>query len=255
MLIKEWSKFGYNPQLNLEFYQAVCVKRAFPLHMHDYYVICFVEQGLQSFTHHKVKHLTPPGGLIILNPGDDHTGEPADKNGFEYRALYPTLTHMQEAVFEITGKQEKLPLFLNVRIDDPELVKLIRALHLSLCNKASTIELESLFLTLLNQLVMKHAEIEVSLKPSRQEHRAVKQACDYIYDHATEKLTLTELANEIGFSRFYFLRVFRDEMGMPPHVYLESVRIVKAKKLMDNRLPLNQVATELGFSDQSHFTN
>lgn len=255
MLTKEWSQYGFNPHLNLEFYQATCIKKGFPLHMHDYYVICFIEQGLQSFSHHKVKHLTPPGGLIVLNPGDGHTGEPADNNGFKYRALYPTLSHMKEAVLEITENQAKSPFFANVRIDDPELVQSFRALHLSLTHETTPIECESLFITALSQLILKYSEINAPAKVSRKEHRAVQTACCYIHEHMAEGFNLTTLAEQVGLSRFYFLRVFRDEIGIPPHTYLESIRISKAKQLLESDMPLSQIASELGFSDQSHFTN
>lgn len=252
---KEWSKLWYNRQLGLELYQAVCIKRGFPLHMHDYYVICFVEQGLQSFSHRKMKHLTPPGGLILLNPGDDHTGEPADDYGFEYRALYPTKAHMEEAIFELTGKHQKRPFFPSVRIDDPELSGYVRALHLSLINETPPIEQESLFLMVLTKLIMEHAEMHPKTQAPKKERYVVQQACGYIHDHASEGITLTELAEHVGLSRYYLLRVFREAMGMPPHTYLESVRISKAKQLLEVGLPLTQVAMELGFSDQSHFTN
>jgi AraC-like DNA-binding protein len=251
----EWSKLWYNPQLKIQTYQAVCIKHGFPLHMHDYYVVCFVEWGLQSFSHRRVKHLTPPGGLILLNPGDDHTGEPADENGFEYRALYPTLTHMREVMFELTEKDREPPCFSNIRVDNPELTRAIRTLHLSLNNLTSSLECESLLLTVLAKLITEQTFKYSNVQAPKKERYAVQKACRYICEHATEGITLRELANEVGLSRYYLLRVFREEMGMPPYAYLESIRIGKAKKLLETGLPLTQVASELGFSDQSHFTN
>jgi len=255
MGLKEWSKLWYNPQLDLELYQAACIKRCFPLHMHNYYVFCFVEKGLQSFSHRKEKYLTPPGGLILLNPGDAHTGEPADEYGFEYRAIYPKIFHMQEAAFELTGKWQNFPFFPKVRVDDPELAGYVRALHLSLIDEMPPITRVSLFLMVLTKAIMQYAEMNSTASVPGKERYAVKQACQYIQDHATEGITLTEVAEHVSLSRYYFLRVFREEVGMPPHAYLESVRIGKAKQLLEKGLSLNQVAHESGFSDQSHFTN
>lgn len=257
MEAKEWSKLWYNPQLDLESFQAVCIKRGFPAHMHDYYVFCLIEEGLQSFSFQKAKHLTPPGGLIILNPGDTHTGEPADPYGFEYRALYPKTAHMEEAAFELLGERRnpQAPFFPRVRIDDPDLAAAVRALHLALRNEASPLQRESLFLMVLAKAITQYAEMRPALPGLGQERRAVKQACLYIREHAAEGITLTALANHVHLSRYYFLRVFRETVGMPPHAYLESVRIGKAKQLLEQGLPLNRVAHESGFSDQSHFTN
>jgi AraC-like DNA-binding protein len=255
MEFKEWSKLWYDPQLGLESYQAVCIKHGFPSHMHDYYVFCYIEKGLQSFLYRKAKYLTPPGGLILLNPGDAHTGEPADVRGFEYRAVYPTVRHLQEAVYELSGKWRDAPFFPEVRVDDPGLAGAMRALHQSLAAETPPLQRESLFLMVLTRVIRQYAASNHALPTPGREPNAVKRACQYIHDHAAEGITLTEVAESVHLSRYYFLRVFHEAVGMPPHAYLESVRIGKARRLLEKGLPLNQVAHESGFSDQSHFTN
>ncbi|MCA9915370.1 MAG: helix-turn-helix transcriptional regulator, partial [Anaerolineae bacterium] len=50
------------------------------------------------------------------------------------------------------------------------------------------------------------------------------------------------------------LRVFHDEVGMPPYTYLESVRIRHAQQLIAAGRPLIDVALDVGFSSQSNFT-
>lgn len=256
---KEWSKLWYNPQLDLGSYQATCIKRGFPSHMHDYYVFCYIEKGLQSFSYRKTKHLTPPGGLILLNPGDAHTGEPADELGFEYRAIYPKINHMQDIAIELNRDcripLSDAPVFPHVRIDDLELAGWVRTLHEALINETSLMERESLFLTVLSKAVFRYAEIRPNPMTVGHDRHAVKRACDYIADRATEGISLSEVAEYVNLSRYYFLRVFHKDVGMPPHAYLESVRIGKAKRLLDQGLPLNEVALQSGFSDQSHFTN
>src|SRR5690606_28765236 len=69
-----------------------------------------------------------------------------------------------------------------------------------------------------------------------------------------QDLTLNELAATAGLSRFYFLRAFRREVGVPPHAYLTGRRIAAAKGLLDGDQPLSEVALACGFYDQSHFT-
>lgn len=255
METREWNKLWYHPQLNIESYQAVCIKRGFPLHMHDYFVICLIEEGMQKFIHRKINYLTPPGGLIILNPEDAHTGEPADEYGFEYRALYPTVAHMQEAIHELTGKWQNPPYFSRVRIDDAELSAAVRALHVSLITETLPIERETLFLTVITKLVTQYAHQHLTPLAPKKERAAINKACCFIHDHVSKGITLTGLANHVGLSRYYFLRVFREEMGMPPYTYLESVRISRAKQLLEKGATLTDAAMELGFSDQSHFTN
>src|ERR1044071_10400142 len=103
MMTEEWTKIWHNTKLDVGLLHAYYVQHAYPRHSHDYYVISLIERGRQSFTHRGTKYRTPPGGLILINPGEVHTGEAADTQGFELRALYPSLAVMDMAVFELPG--------------------------------------------------------------------------------------------------------------------------------------------------------
>jgi AraC-like DNA-binding protein len=46
-------------------------------------------------------------------------------------------------------------------------------------------------------------------------------------------LDLETVAQRVGFSRWYFLRAFRQEYGITPHQYLIQRRIEKAKALLN----------------------
>jgi AraC-like DNA-binding protein len=250
----EWSRHTYEPQLDVELLHAVYKTHAFPRHMHDYYVVCQIEDGCQSFTYRGAKHHTGTGALIVLHPGEPHTGEPADEWGFEYRAIYPTVAHMQQAVAEVTGHTDPLPFFAEVPIIDPVLSCSIRTLHRVLCGPSPPLERESRLLWILAQLIIRHGDLQVPAQPRRQERRAVRRARDYLAANLAQGTTLRELAAEVGLSPYYLLRVFRDEVGMPPHAYLESMRVQEAQRLLKQGEPLAAVAHDLGFNSQSHFT-
>jgi AraC-like DNA-binding protein len=255
MFDQEWSTLHWNANLNIELFHACCIKHAIPAHMHDYYVICLIEKGMQSFSHRGSKYVTPPGGLIMLNPGDAHTGEPADDLGFEFRAIYPTISHMQEAVFQLTGRHQDSPYFSNVRVDDQVLAKCVRDLHTSLIQDANPLETESIFINALTSIVTKTADFRYPAISIRCERDAVRKARQYIESNWSEKITLSELAEYVGLSRYYLLRVFCAEVGMPPHSYQDSIRMGHAKRLLKKGCSQKEIAFETGFSDQSHFAN
>lgn len=255
MLSRDWSRLHWNANLNIELFHAFYIKHAFPVHMHDYYVIGLIDKGLQSFSHRGSKYKTPPGGLILLNPGDDHTGEPADDSGFEYRAINLTVEHMRDAVTDLTGRHQDSPYFVNIRVDNQMLAGCVRNLHASLLSSADTLECESLFLNALSDIIAKTAQIRHPLLSIGRERKAVRKAREYIHSYWSEKITLNELAEYVGLSRYYLLRVFSQEVGMPPHTYQESIKISHAKELLRQGLPPKEVALESGFSDQSHFAN
>jgi AraC family transcriptional regulator len=68
-------------------------------------------------------------------------------------------------------------------------------------------------------------------------------------------VTLKEVARECGLSVGHFSHAFRRTLGVAPHKWLIDQRVVLSKeKLCDDGLSLSDVATECGFSDQSHLT-
>lgn len=83
----------------------------------------------------------------------------------------------------------------------------------------------------------------------------LRRAKEFINAHLEEDLTLSEIAEAVGFSRFHFAREFRRSTGLTPQQYLTGQRVARAKELLANGdLPLVEVCLKSGFKNQSHFT-
>ncbi|HEU5104051.1 MAG TPA: AraC family transcriptional regulator [Roseiflexaceae bacterium] len=250
----QWSILRRDADLQLDALQAKFTTYAFARHWHDYYVIGLVEDGAQSFWCRRNTYTTPRGGLIVINPGEAHTGEAAGTGGFTYRALYPTTEHMQQAMAEF-GRPEQLPQFPAVRIDAADLASTVRDFHSILDPATPPLERQSYWLALLTTLVRRYAADTLRLPAAGTEPRAVARARTLIEAHFTERLSLSALAAAAGLSPYHLIRVFRRATGVPPHAYLESVRIQHAQRLLMQGLTPAQVAYDVGFSSQSHFTS
>ena len=251
---KEWTKLSHNAQLDIGLLHAYFVQHAYPRHSHDYYVISLIESGHQSFTHKGSKYFTPPGGVILINPDTVHTGEAADSQGFELHSIYPTVSHMEAAVFELTGRPKALPFFKDVRTDDRWTRNSILALCKVLSQPADPLECESRFLWALTQFIKRYADVAHTEPELGPEKKAVAQARSYIEESFSRGVSLTALAQHVALSPYYLLRVFRAEVGMPPYAYLESLRVRHAQRLIEAGKSLAEVALEVGFSSQSHLT-
>ncbi|HEY1874143.1 MAG TPA: helix-turn-helix domain-containing protein [Steroidobacteraceae bacterium] len=69
-------------------------------------------------------------------------------------------------------------------------------------------------------------------------------------------ISLDDLANVAGVSRFHFHRQFRKTVGVTPREYVLRARIERAKGLLtDSDLTVGEVSGAVGFADQSHFSN
>ena len=76
-----------------------------------------------------------------------------------------------------------------------------------------------------------------------------------LLEHLANPPSLQELASSCSFSRSHFSQAFKQTTGLPPHQWLLAERIKRAKELLQKtRMPVNEVALESGFADQSHLT-
>ena len=83
----------------------------------------------------------------------------------------------------------------------------------------------------------------------------LKAVTEYIHAHLDQNLTLTELAAIANLSTHYFASLFKQSTGFAPHQYVVKCRLEKAKQLLrQTNLPIIEIAQEVGFQNQSHFT-
>ena len=84
---------------------------------------------------------------------------------------------------------------------------------------------------------------------------ALRKVREHIEAHFAQKVDQSRLAGIARLSTSYFARAFKQSFGMPPHRYVMMRRLAAAGELIrKTSKPLAQVAIEVGFSDQSHFT-
>jgi len=78
---------------------------------------------------------------------------------------------------------------------------------------------------------------------------------EYIRTHLATDIEVAELAGLVRLSPHYFSLLFRQAVGVPPHRYILLERISEAQRLLAaGGMTLAELATHLGFSDQSHFS-
>jgi AraC-like DNA-binding protein len=69
-------------------------------------------------------------------------------------------------------------------------------------------------------------------------------------------LNLDQISSEACFSRYHFLRLFRQTFDKTPHQYLVERRIEKAKELLtSNDLRITDICFEVGFQSLGSFSS
>ncbi|MCV6595551.1 MAG: helix-turn-helix domain-containing protein [Mangrovicoccus sp.] len=86
-------------------------------------------------------------------------------------------------------------------------------------------------------------------------HPVVQRAQHWLQNHLTERIEIPRLAEHLGVSPRSLNRYFRQELGQTTLEYLQSLRVEKAKTLLERtRLPLAQIVADVGYSDVRSFT-
>lgn len=79
---------------------------------------------------------------------------------------------------------------------------------------------------------------------------------NYLNDNINTNITIEDLASKLNYSKYYFLREFKKFTNLTPYQYIIDKKMQKAKKLLLNKSnTITSVAFDLGFNDQSYFTN
>ncbi|MBI1276594.1 MAG: helix-turn-helix domain-containing protein [Anaerolineaceae bacterium] len=240
---------------NLALLKATYTTYAYKRHFHDYFAIGVIEDGVQTFSCNSAQYVNPAGGIFIIQPGEAHDGQSATDTSFTYSVFYPQVDDFQRIAHEMGSKSSGLPAFNRPVIQDKALSKRLLHLHQVLRQNTPRLEQDSAFIDTFAQLLYRHAVDHPQFETVHKESQTVARLRSYIEDHYADDIPLSDLARYANWSPFYLLRVFHQEVGLPPHAYLESIRIRAAQRLLEGERPLVDIAFETGFSSQSHFTN
>ena len=135
--------------------------------------------------------------------------------------------------------------------------------------------LSELFLNIVNAFKNKESYYEFSVKYSVTEflHKLVmsyskpalksaengnieilKSTIRYIKKNMKNKISVQELADNVGYSRSYFLQEFKKITGSTVTEYINLQRCKLARELIAGGVPINSAAIESGFKSASYFT-
>jgi AraC-like DNA-binding protein len=139
-------------------------------------------------------------------------------------------------------------------LPDPELARRILEVHALLEGQAERLRGQTALADVLDALCRRHgrhAEVRERADVGR---AALGRVREYLEMHYAKPISLLELSTLGGVSPFHLSRRFRSRYGLPPYMYLELVRVNRARDLLRRGDPISRVAFDTGFSDQSHLT-
>ena len=219
-------------------------------HAHEEFTVGVTVGGLETIAYRGGRIVSGPGSIVVLEPGEMHTGGPAAPDGYSYRALYAAPALLTDGTLGGSG----LPHFREPVLDDPELAAALRRAHTDVSSCPDPLEAESRIPWLLTALARRHSTARGDVTAVPGAGTVALAVRDRLADELLAPPSLADLAADLGLSRYQLLRAFRTTMGVPPYAWLAQYRVTRARALLDAGARPAEVAGLVGFADQAHLT-
>lgn len=85
-------------------------------------------------------------------------------------------------------------------------------------------------------------------------YKRIVQAKLFIDRNYSDHIDLGNISDEAYFSKFHFIRLFKNAYGKTPHQYLTSVRIEKAKQMLQLGKTVSFTCNALSFESLGSFS-
>jgi AraC-like DNA-binding protein len=219
-------------------------------HSHDAYVLAVIDQGAQQFTYRQQPCVAAAGDVVILAPGEAHDGRPYRDGAYLYRTL-----HIEPQL--LANDRGVLPDFPAAVLQDPALGRRLAGLCSILDGSEWTMEeARERFDAVIDALRSRHGGLSQAIRSSPPAERALAEAAQRLLAtmDCAERATVEEVGRRLGVTRSHLSRAYTRTYGLPPHAWLLQRRLGHALTLMQQGVPLAEVAVGAGFVDQSHFT-
>jgi AraC-like DNA-binding protein len=247
----EHARYWRRPEIpEVDLFRAYYVHHKFARHTHDDYTFAVIEAGVEEFRYRGSTHRAGPGGLVLIEPGEVHTGEAGVPEGCQYRTLYPSFRLVNTIGAELGLRGT--PAFQMATLDDPATVARVWRAYLAV-ERGDPLSASSLLRTSIAHVLRGYAR-SATRRRTAAPPRSVAEAQGILHARLTDPPRLEELAVLVGAEPFALVRAFREVHGLPPHAYLNQVRVRAARVLLAGGVSPAEVAARVGFADQAHLT-
>jgi AraC-like DNA-binding protein len=225
-------------------------------HAHATLSLGAVDDGQSVFSQGVHRQRLTRGDVVLIPAGEVHSCNPEKDGRWSYQMLYLDEDWVRGVVGEMGALDAVVLNRLPARVAPRRIHERLTRLNACLFGEQSVEDKEAAVLLFVGEL-FGQAQTKALHRLPRPEiaelqHR-LHDVQATIAVRCTETLALEELAAVAGMSRYHFVRAFSRAVGMTPHAWQIDLRIRRARRLLDQGVPLADAALQLGFADQSHF--
>ena len=220
-------------------------------HSHTYTELFYIVGGDGKFQINDMIFPVQPHQLVVVNPNILHTEVSYEAHPLEYIVLgiegleltTPDSDESRHCIYSFPEQNAVLKCMQSILQEmqdrNPEYETICLA-----------------YMDIIMVQLMRNASVSVNQTHSRfPNNRQCAAVRHYIDQHYKESINLDMLAERVNINKYYMSHAFKREYGVSPINYLIFCRIREGKRLLsETDLSLSQIATVLGFSSSSYFS-
>ncbi|HEX7845621.1 MAG TPA: AraC family transcriptional regulator [Chitinophagaceae bacterium] len=252
--VSEFALWRSEKLFNIDFASYTLNHHSFPRHFHDHYVIELVIKGADKFYCDGKTYTAVNEQLVLINPGEVHTGSTLNDEALHYFSLCPTPSALQQIADSLEKTVPADLIFNQSLLYQPVLAGKLKQLYYSFQQPDEALKQEELFIEFMSGLfelaVNKNSSNPVS---SYRDDARIKLLMDHLRSHFREDISLEQMAALVNLNPFHLVRLFKRTTGVSPYHYLLILRTEFAKNLLRKGYKVNEAAAAAGFYDTSHF--
>lgn len=223
---------------------------------------CFVFPRTAVVIRHKDQRPFPsdPTIVTLYNKGQEYGREPLSPEGDLCDWYAVTADVLRDALVRRDPRaadDERRPIrFPFARIDADTYLLQRRLFSAASRSSADPLDVEETVYELLDRvLAAAYASGPSPYRTRRSVDDLAAAACQVVGRRFREQLTVADIADEVGCSRYHLCRTFKASTRTTLHAYREQLRLRSAlNDLERTNVDLTRLALDLGYSSHSHFT-
>ena len=233
-------------------------KKDFSYHYHDFHkIIVFISGKVTYHIEGKAYHLKPRD-ILLVSQGAIHKPEIDPSVPYE-RYIFWIRDDLSCQELNTCFQKANDRSFNLVRADSAlqeRLKDLLPEIEQTLQNKhfGDTVLRNALFTQFM--IYINRIFLRTSSSPDKKTYSSdtqVEQLLKYINRNLSENLSIDQLANRFFFSKYHMMRKFKNETVYTIHNYITSKRLLMARSLISQGMPVMKAAQASGFHDYTTF--
>lgn len=214
------------------------------------YAIVYITKGSGMFTsvYSGVKKLEQ-GDIFFIFPGQWHSYHPDVKTGWDEYWITFHGNYCNNILENLVNKNN--PIF-HIGMNE-QIVKMFR--EMQDCAKSQLAGFQQVLCGTLLHIIGLIYFISQNQVFEAKDTQRIQEACVLMQENIYNKVKPENIAQSLNMSYSSFRKLFKHYTGLAPHQYMLQLKLEKTKELLGSTdLPIQDIATELGFESADYFS-